>query len=509
MERGAVDRGAGAVFAAGVAVVLALAGIAAAQAVSVAPAGGASPPTAATSATASSPGEPAAPEDRAGAGRAAEVIELRSHRRSGVVSATLVNNIVVHVRTMGAAGAPGVRGMGGGAHEPTSVVTIAIGGAELLETRENRGVSILAAGVLDSSDSGATLPGGVDVSTAVLQDAFLVRIRGTREDIRTGVAWMVDRLTQSTLDDRWVAARREGVWTMLGQAMKESGRAAAVGEALLTALSGTSDPRLLPPTLEGVQSLRTEDVQGWVRRHAEGAPIEAAVVGELSLREALEAVEPLTRLAAREHGPGEDGRGALRELPRPQSAVRVHKTQAGLEPGRCVVIAGFAGTEVSRTLDHRMLRAAAAVLSQRAVARFEQAGITSERPVTFSANPALAYPALGAVMTVVSVPSEQAEQAAGVLDSVLAEMRNRPATLEELAAVTPALAQAAGEFEHDDRAWSTLLSRSLSRGVDPESLTGGAEFYRSLTPGQVASVVERYDGAERRFLLVLCGPERE
>jgi len=74
------------------------------------------------------------------------VVEMQAHRRSGVVSAWLVNGIRVHHRRMTV--------------QPDQIeVMISFAGGELLECPETRGLSLLCAALLDRPSSRAIAQG--------------------------------------------------------------------------------------------------------------------------------------------------------------------------------------------------------------------------------------------------------------------------------------------------------------------------------------------------------------
>ena len=73
------------------------------------------------------------------------IAEMRAWRKSGVLTARLSNGVTVHVRRMTLAPMNGAGSDGAseqGSTDGEAAITVAINGAELLETDANRGVSM-------------------------------------------------------------------------------------------------------------------------------------------------------------------------------------------------------------------------------------------------------------------------------------------------------------------------------------------------------------------------------
>lgn len=470
---------------------------------------------------------------------------MRSHRASQVVSIVLSNNVCVQYRRVALRDAP-EKGLGrregdekagapGAELAGQAAVTIAINGAELLETAENRGVSMLASALLDSESSilaegaggergdGAAVAAArpaVKVAGAVLQDTFLVRVQGTPEEIGSSLAWLAGAMRDCRVDPEKLERRKRRVAMML--ASPRGDNHAAISGAIVRTLHAEADPRLLAPSVEQVMRLTAEDVRGWMLGHTERAPIEVAVVGDVSLADAVRVVaSTLGTLPMREPPSAEWNRNRRTLVPAVMPA-RADIADPAISRGG-IALAGFVGCELSQTRDHRALRTIAEILSQRAAARAAEnavggqahakarGGGSAARAVRFSANPALAYPSLGAVMSAMETDGS-AEGGAGALramDEAIDDLRENPPTLEELAGATSTLSAQAEAFEDDARAWSTLLARCLSRGVEPDDLTGGAAFYRGLTSEAVMQTLRKYSAPERRFTILLHGPAAE
>jgi predicted Zn-dependent peptidase len=275
---------------------------------------------------------------------------------------------------------------------------------------------------------------------------------------------------------------------------------------------------LLAPSVEQVMRLTAEDVRGWMLGHTERAPIEVAVVGDIALRDAARVIASTLGTLPMREPPSAEWNKDRRTLAPAAMPARADITDPAISRGG-IALAGFVGCELAQTRDHRALRTIAEILSQRAADNAgggqshtkAQGSGRAARAVRFSANPALAYPSMAAVMSATETDGS-AEGGAGALramDEAIDDLRQNPPTLEELAGATATLSAQAEAFEDDARAWSTLLARCLSRGVEPDDLTGGAAFYRELTSEAVMQTLWRYSSPERRFTILLHGPAAE
>lgn len=461
-------------------------------------------------------GTGAGEKDRGDEGREWEsrIAEMRAWRKSGVLTARLSNGVTVHVRRMTLAPMNGAGSDGAseqGSTDGEAAITVAINGAELLETDANRGVSMLSVGILDSDDNADIGPGRpkTDVDSALLQDAFLVRVRGDADELESGLRWLAYALEHPRLETSTLDRRRTDAESYLASGRMK--RPTAVSEAVIGVLHAETDVRLHAPSTTQLSRIDASIATEWVRRHAAEAPIEVSVVGSIPIEEALRVVAlTLGDLPVR-GAPSPVAYAERRELRRatPPMVLERDDAIAGQIGGvpASVVMVGFAGCEIGETTEHRTLRAVAAILNLRVGAKLNQVGVLPEQPATFVGRPALAYPTMGVVAASCRVEADQAEATRGALMAAIDDLIEHPTTLEELASATAPLAQAAGEFDSDAPAWSTILARSQMRAVNPDGLVGGAAFYRALTPSDLSRAMARYAAPEHRFSITLRTPD--
>lgn len=287
--------------------------------------------------------DPAGTVDRTTVESRVESVEV--HPRSGVVSATLSNGVVVRVRRM----APTAREQAGPdadqqpsqqqqwsagksqTQAPTrsesesvwqrrslkpgeAYVTVAVNGAELLEHAGNRGVSVLAAAAFERDG----VEGRIAVESVIMPDAFLIRFNGPGEQVEETLRWLArpereggalhapavpGAFGNSVLDESVFVKQRAGVIEQLTDPVYAS--RLEVFETIQRTMHGADgtkagdivgtdagqqaefDVRLRGVRVDELLRLRVEDARAWLARHAVEAPIEIGVAGDIAADRAI------------------------------------------------------------------------------------------------------------------------------------------------------------------------------------------------------------------------------
>ena len=220
----------------------------------------------------------------------------------------------------------------------------------------------------------------------------------------------------------------------------------AVMRQLITpAPPGTSRPVHYEP-LPGaaIDAVEAEAAGAWIRERAAGAPIEAAVVGDVTLAQAADWAQrylgPLpTRARPDAHAP-----------PSPIAATdagpRSVREELALPAGTAHVVYAFAGPGFDRLYDLRALAAGARVLQTRLEAAFARAGVRT-RAVVVDLIPARQHAGSGAVLASARIDGSEtdAQWAGAVIRGAVEELLRDGPTPGELAGAAESLA---GEIEH-------------------------------------------------------------
>lgn len=432
------------------------------------------------------------------------VCEMQTARRSGVTSLWLASGVRVHHRRID--------------REPGRVVvTIALCGGKLLEDQASRGISEIAAGVLDDWDTAAPAAAranhmegrDVRIDAAAGQDATTLRISGARWEIEPALAVVRDLLGAPLITAQNVDAARE-------QLLRELSRRAAdpralISDALNRALLPMQDARMRPPDERAIKAITSEQVVQWIDRQAgaAGAPIEAAFVGDISLAEAVRLADAALGSLPLRPRPSADTNLDRRTVPAPAGPIRQDIRLDADTPAapRATVIRGCFGPEMNALADQRAVRAVLRIATTRLAARLTPPRFSV--PGGPSAGLYLsAFKGLGVAIVVAPVTNEeQAESVGEAIDEEIARLAREGPTAEELQTAAAELAKAADKADKDPRYWSEALARCESTGLCPEEMAAGGAFYRTLSVEQARATFARYARAERAISLTIRAPK--
>lgn len=432
-----------------------------------------------------------------------KAVEMEGHRRSGAVSMWLDNGVRFHHMKLDL--------------PPGQVfVTINFVGGELLETAENRGISLAATKAWDA----ASIRGAdadeikrlmaehdVRIEGASTPDAMQLRVWGNREDIEYGMrvasALMLHPLATASVNER---ASHDCERVGAARERTDQGLIASAVSAVLFP-SPEVEPRTAPPCTERLRALPTESIQKWLDWHVQSAPVEAAIVGDISLEQAAKLMAGyLGQLPAR----ARIHPGALeqsRKLPPPHQPLE--RVLAG--PRWCrvgddvsLVVVGFLGGEATNPSELRTLRVAARVLDQRVAARLREAGLGGSG-IGASAVPATVYPGFGAVLFSAKVAKADAERAADLMSEVIRAATETGVGEDEVDRAGEELARSVETYEREPRYWSGILARATTLGLDPDELAEGATYYRALPASAVDRALRANATAERMIRVLVSG----
>lgn len=405
----------------------------------------------------------------------AAVVELHEARRSGVVSALLANGVLVHARRM---------------DSPLTHLVVTLGGAEMLEDASSRGVSAVLAQTL-STDR---------IEVAAGPEAIRFRVVGTADSLEAAASELAGMLNAPEPTEEAIIAARERVLRKLEQ--RHTAPRARVREAMAAMLAPKSPPdaRLAPFTPEQVARVTPSMVRDWLARHtrAGGAPVEAAIVGDVPLERALAITrKALGGLAARP-APSEapERMAAMKAAAWPGRPVgplvgQVEVREGEGEPGRAVVLVGYLGPDVQDVSSVRALRAAARLMERAARDRLTAVGIPAPDERVGAGMTSSPQPGHSMLLLSADVPEDRAADAAAVLRETFAAAAAVAPDAADLKRQSAQLTATLESFGRDAGYWASLLGRATAMGLPIEGLGAaeGAAFYRGLTPEAVRAAV--------------------
>lgn len=442
---------------------------------------------------------PHGPDDPAPAPSTA--VEIQTARRSGVTSIWLASGIRVHHRRIET-----VRNQ--------VVVTLAMSGGELLETAETRGLSRLAAiammqwtSIAPNAAARAGAMADIRIVAGAPIDGVQIRVICDPRALRMGMDAMREMIESPAITRESLDKARDALVIELRR--EEQDERSMMARAIFQAMNPlpVDDARGRPLDPRQLAGVTPEQVTGWIARHAaeNGSTIEVAVVGDVGLSEALDAVDgALGSLPPRARpGLGVDTRiTPISRTPRPLQETR---TLAGWS-SRASVSSGCVAPEIDRLDDQRVLRAAGRVIIERARARLGNPGVAGGRGDPTIALTPSPISGMGTFLVSTQVAPSDAEGAMAILDAELDQLAREAPTPAELAVAVVPLIQTAKEFETDARYWSGVLARSTALRVAPDDIMAATDFYKALAPDAVRDTVRRYVTPEARIRMTILPP---
>ncbi len=441
-----------------------------------------------------------------------KVTESDEHAATKVWSGWLSNNVRLHYKFVDY-------------RENEVSVGITLVGGDLLETKDNRGITS-AAQLAWSRPATKSLPssdireimtgkkvnvrggggfggggrggrggggGGAGGSTLSLS------ISGSPEELETGFQLAYLLLTEPKIE----AAQFVQFQTTMKQALEESMKnPMAFGARLASALPYPDDEvRTTPVTAEQIEKLTLEGSQAWLEKLIKESPIEVSIVGDLPKEKAIElATRYLGSLPAREKV-SPSTYASLRQLKRPKGARVMEKT-LDTPTKQAFVLSGFYGCDESNVADARALTMASRVLSTRMVKE-----VREDAQLVYSigagSRPASTFPGFGVFSS--SAPTEPSK--AAPLAAKLTEMyevfaKSGPSE-EELDVARKQMANTLEESVKDPSYWSGKIGQMTYRGTKLDDVASEAEAYQAITTTQVHQAFAKYWSKDNAIVLVV------
>lgn len=352
------------------------------------------------------------------------IAETTTDKDLGVTHAWLTNGVRVHHRFMD--------------YKKDSVmVSISLAGGGIEETKSNLGVTSVAGLAISrpatgrlSSTAVRDLMLGKNISVsggAGGDDAFIVRVSGSPKDLEHGLQLAYALLTDGKIEE---AAFKNWKLENLRQIEEaQTNVAFRAGDAMHDLLS-RGDSRRMALKKENLEALTVAQGQTWLKRLCQEAPIEVAVVGDISWEQARPLVERYVgSLLKRKRGVEYLDR--LRESSRPKGPLN-RKVDVPTVTPTAIAYAGFVACDGKDVDDRRALQVAANILSSRLVKTVrEELGLVYS--ISASCSPSWIYRDAGTFQAGSKCKTENAERVAEEVRKLFTEFGDsgpKPAELE-------------------------------------------------------------------------------
>jgi zinc protease len=411
-----------------------------------------------------------------------------------ILTATLENGVRVHCRSMQI-------------KKDRVLVRVRFIGGPFDETEETAGLTRVGSFALQARSAASGRHSSTDISNLLTgmkfrfgggpaEGGLLFHLGGAPEDLEDGFRLMHLLLTDARLEQPAVDRWREQMRRMLPSL--EQNVQFQAGHAVNDILSG-SDPRFGVPSAERIDATTRDEAQKWLAHVLETAPIEAAIVGDLSRDRMLElARKYLGTLPKRPVV--REGLAELRKV-KQNPGPHVRTIDVDTITPQAVVQIGWRGPAFGNRKDSRILLVGSQILATRLTKE-----IREERQLTYSigcsARPA-AFDGMSQLMVTFTADPGKAEEAAKLARRVVEDLVEKaPATEEELAAVRKQIGNILDTQLEQPSFWVDVLSSFETRYRDLADLKTLVQQYGSITNEQIREVLQRYLTEERYYQVI-------
>ncbi|MDX1951129.1 MAG: insulinase family protein [Verrucomicrobiota bacterium] len=400
----------------------------------------------------------------------------------GITSAWLENNVRVHHRFMD--------------YKKDSVlVSIALAGGNIEETRENAGITAAASLVLNepatsrltSADVRDLMTGrNINVSGGSGGDHLLITVTGSPLNLDSGLQLAHALLTDGKIEE---SAFRNWRLMSLQRFEDREKRPNFKAQEAMESLLSNNDPRRVFYGKKELEALTLSKAQEWFDRIRTTAPIEVAVVGDIQWEEAQGLVEQYVgSLSKRERR--SERIEALRKSPRPEGPLEKHVKVETVTP-QAMALAGFAGSEARNIKDSRGLELASYILSSRLIKK-----IREELAIVYSIgannSPSQIYLDAGRFLSGAPCDPAKVNQVNDEIHKIFEDFAKNGPTEEE---VTNAKKQVDNSLEQGLREpsyWWGVLRTAHLRKWDVDSEKNIREDYQKFTGDEVKAIFAKY-----------------
>lgn len=412
-----------------------------------------------------------------------------------VLSATLANGVRVHVRPM--------------EYQKGHVsVRITLAGGRIIETAENRGITEVAAlpfrtpatDTWGSTDLRRLIaPKHISVSGRDTAGALELDVTGQRRDLEDGLRIAYLLLTSAHIEapmfDMW---QRQAIER---QANREGSVDAQLNDRVDSILT-SDDPRFRGLSPDNARRLTRERGQVWLDGLLRQAPIEVAIVGDISTEEALRlATKYLGALPQRDRTAG-----AYAKVRTLQSRPGPHKSVVKVDTAtpKAMVYVGWRGADWQNVGDWQALDLAGRILTNRLLAEVrERRGLAYS--IRARSSPHTLFNGNSRFRVSFAVDPLKADEAALAVEHVVDEFLRTGPTEAELAT---AREQAVANFRSGLRGpdfWLEILADLEYMGANLDWIKAFPQNIQRYTPEQVVAVVKKYLRSDS-FLRVIGAP---
>jgi zinc protease len=275
--------------------------------------------------------------------------------------------------------------------------------------------------------------------------------------------------------------------------------------ALLDLISG-SDPRVTMNDPQRINAQTLERAQAWLERLCREAPIEVAVVGEITQEQVMPLIEKyLGSLPERPRSAARLDR--LRRLNRAEGPLERRVSVDTITP-QAMVFYGFVGSDARQVRDSRALELAGKILDSQLIERVrEELGLVYS--IGVQSEPSAAYHDAGMFVTGAPCAPDKADELVGEIETIFTRLAEEGPTEEELANAQKQVLNNLDTRMKEPTFWWGQLQYAHLHKVDLDQLKHVRESFQAFTCEQVRDVFRKYYVPQRMYhvIAVPASPE--
>lgn len=421
--------------------------------------------------------------------------DLVTHAASDVTSGWLDNGVRFHHRFMDI-------------RKDQVTVTITLAAGAIQETAANRGIAEVAGlawgrpatSTLTSTNirdirtgRKTTVRGGAGLDTMNLS------VSGSPSDLEDGLQLAYLLLTDPVIEparfEQWKKQTLESIED------RDKDLDAAMGAAVAQALFPSNETRLQPITAEQVERLSVDAAQAWLRNAIATAPIEVAVVGDVSKDRAVELLSRYIGSLPRRDRIGAATLDGLRSVERaagPRTADRRLETTTD----KAVVLTGFFTADAENVRDSRCMTLASQLLSTRVLDKIREKEQLAYSPGCRN-QPGTAIPGYGLFMGATDTDPAKVERLVSSYNEIFDAFSAAPATDDEMTTVRKQFANEIDRQMKEPGFWVQRISAMDYRDTSLDDLMAAAEAYQTISAEDIRTVFNKYHKPEGMVTVIV------
>ncbi len=427
--------------------------------------------------------------------KAGTITSTNTHDATGITTAMLANGVRVHHRFMDI-------------RKDTVSVSITLAGGAIQENAQTKGTAEAASlawgrqatGKLGSTDIRELMTGKkVNVGGGAGLDTMTLSVSGSPAELETGMQLAHLLLTDPKIEqaafDQWKVESKQQI-----EARKMNPQGVFAEQAAKLIFPET-EVRTRPMEIADVDRVQLADAQAWLTKTVNSAPIEVAIVGDISKDRAMElAAQYLGSLPKRE-AMGASTLDDLRNIKPTQGPRELVKSVETKTPAS-MVVTGFYAADASNLTDTRTLQAAAQIMRTRGVQILREK-LQLVYSAQVASQPGREFPGFGTFIILAPTQPGKEENLRAESWKLLDEFAANGPTEEEMTTMRKQMANLMDEQMKQPDFWMARTSQLAYRDQKVEDIMGLPEFFQTVTAQQIKDVFNKYYLPEHKMSLIV------